>query len=304
MHEGSTPLSVLNAWSVEIERCRQAYPSVGGYLLVDAGGFSATDQAWINQHACANLFEGTRDDVHAHLGPRLLLLPSSPAFPDWLGRLSRLEHRDPCVHWIWTRETPDGLNNRLQTLLNGKLENGREAMIRYFDRMVWRFLSNHLNEEQTDRFFAPCVVWQSWGVDSWNAVLGQDLPELTLDRTSLLWTDEQVYRINLAGLPMQLFQDLQGDFPDLLTKENQPVREHQFAQAVQKADAWGITTYRDFMVFTILSMTVSATFDAHPDVAAQLKRVREHGAKFFDVVDDVPRSAWAALGAPARSELF
>jgi hypothetical protein len=58
------------------------------------------------------------------------------------------------------------------------------------------------------------------------------------------------------------------------------------------------------MLFTILAMTVAADFDQHPDVAAQLGRVKGEGAKFHAVVDDVPRSAWEALGAPARSEMF
>ncbi|MEY2844324.1 MAG: hypothetical protein RI920_2361, partial [Pseudomonadota bacterium] len=193
---------------------------------------------------------------------------------------------------------------RLQSLFIGKLENGRSAMIRYFDRAVWYFLASHLNDEQKGRFFGPARVWQTWWVGGWVAHPGQALAAPLDLSEPLLWTDPQVYRINLAGLPMQLFDDLQPDYPDQLDASNRRDMEQRFAQAVEKADAWGIVTYRDFMLFTILSFTVAPEFDQHPEVATQLKRIRADGVKLYDIVDDVPRSAWADLGAPARSDMY
>src|SRR5690606_24988146 len=109
---------------------------------------------------------------------------------------------------------------RLQSLFIGKLENGRSAMIRYFDRAVWQFLATHLNDIQKGRFFAPAYVWQTWSVASWVAHPGQASTAPLNLREPLVWTDAQVYRINLAGLPMQLFDDLQYDYPDHLNDEN------------------------------------------------------------------------------------
>lgn len=299
------PDVIAQAWECEISRQNEATRGGRGFALVDCGQMSQAELAWLDAQQGFNLFVGTPDEEHAHLGPRLLALPvGNIAVPGWLQRLAMAEAREPCVHWIWTTEPEQGLILRLQSLFIGKLENGRSAIIRYFDRAVWQFLAGHLNDIQKARFFAPARVWQTWSVDGWVAHPGQ-ASSAPLDLSEpLLWADPQVYRINLAGLPMQLFDDLQHDYPDHLDASNRCEMEQRFAKAVEKADAWGIVTYRDFMLFTILSFTIAPEFDQHPQVAAQLQRIRHNGLKLYDIVDDVPRSAWADLGAPARSEMY
>ncbi len=293
------------AWAIEIKRQSEKEGCFRGFVLVDCSVVSKTDQAWLDAQNSHSLFAGTPDEAHSHLAPRLLPLPKDgPALSVWLKRLAVIEAREPCVHWIWTSEAEGDLIARLQSLFIGKLENGRSAMIRYFDRAVWQFLAGHLNEVQKARFFGPASVWQTWSVGGWVTHPGQAVAAPLDLSEPLLWTDPQVYRINLAGLPMQLFDDLQPDYPDQLDASNRCDMEQRFAKAVEKADAWGIVTYRDFMLFTILSFTVAPEFDQHPGVAAQLKRIRADGVKLYDIVDDVPRSAWADLGAPARSDMY
>lgn len=305
MSVGMGASEIALAWEAEITRQRNTVDGSKGFALIDCGLMSKAELAWLDAQQGANLFVGTPDEQHAHLGPRLLALPDAEmGTPSWLRRLAMIEAREPCVHWLWTPEAERALILRLQSLFIGKLENGRSAMIRYFDRAVWYFLASHLNDEQKGRFFGPARVWQTWSVGGWVAHPGQALAAPLDLSEPLLWTDPQVYRINLAGLPMQLFDDLQHDYPDHLDAGNRREMEQRFAKAVEKADAWGIVTYRDFMLFTILSFTVAPEFDQHPEVAAHLKRIRADGVKLYDIVDDVPRSAWADLGAPARSDMY
>jgi hypothetical protein len=305
MSAGTGASEIAQAWEAEITRQRSIVDGSKGFALIDCGLMSKADLTWLDAQRASNLFVGTPDEQHAQLGPRLLALPEvQQGAPGWLNRLAMIEAREPCVHWLWTPEDERGLIQRLQSLFIGKLENGRSAMIRYFDRAVWQFLAGHLNEVQKARFFGPARAWQTWSVGGWVTHPGQALAEPLDLSEPLLWTDPQVYRINLAGLPMQLFDDLQPDYPDQLDASNRRDMEQRFAKAVEKADAWGIVTYRDFMLFTILSFTVAPEFDQHPEVAAQLKRIRADGVKLYDIVDDVPRSAWADLGAPARSDMY
>lgn len=305
MSVGMGASEIALAWEAEITRQRNTVDGSKGFALIDCGLMSKAELAWLDAQQGANRFVGTPDEQHAHLGPRLLALPDAEmGTPSWLRRLAMIEAREPCVHWLWTPEAERALILRLQSLFIGKLENGRSAMIRYFDRAVWYFLASHLNDEQKGRFFGPARVWQTWSVGGWVAHPGQALAAPLDLSEPLLWTDPQVYRINLAGLPMQLFDDLQHDYPDHLDAGNRREMEQRFAKAVEKADAWGIVTYRDFMLFTILSFTVAPEFDQHPGVAAHLKRIRADGVKLYDIVDDVPRSAWADLGAPARSDMY
>lgn len=305
MSVGMGASEIALAWEAEITRQRNTVDGSKGFALIDCGLMSKAELAWLDAQQAANLFVGTPDEQHAHLGPRLLALPDAEmGTPSWLRRLAMIEAREPCVHWLWTPEAERALILRLQSLFIGKLENGRSAMIRYFDRAVWYFLASHLNDEQKGRFFGPARVWQTWSVGGWVAHPGQALAAPLDLSEPLLWTDPQVYRINLAGLPMQLFDDLQHDYPDHLDASNRREMEQRFAKAVESADAWGIVTYRDFMLFTSLSFTIAPEFDQHPEVATQLKRIRADGVKLYDIVDDVPRSAWADLGAPARSDMY
>jgi hypothetical protein len=305
MSAGTGASEIAQAWEAEITRQRSIADGRNGFALIDCGLMSKADLTWLDAQQACKLFVGTPDEQHAHLGPRLLALPDvQQGAPGWLNRLAMIEAREPCVHWLWTPEDVRALIQRLQSMFIGKLENGRSAMIRYFDRAVWQFLAGHLNEAQKARFFGPARVWQTWSVGCWVTHPGQALAAPLDLSEPLLWTDPQVYRINLAGLPMQLFDDLQPDYPDQLDASNRRDMEQRFSKAVEKADAWGIVTYRDFMLFTILSFTVAPEFDQHPEVAAQLKRIRAEGVKLYDIVDDVPRSAWADLGAPARSDMY
>jgi len=305
MSAGTGASEIAQAWAAEITRQRATVDGSKGFALIDCGPMSKTELAWLDAQRAANLFVGTPDEQHAHLGPRLLALPEAETgTPSWFTRLAMIEAREPCVHWLWTPESERDLVLRLQSLFIGRLENGRSAMIRYFDRAVWHFLAGHLDEAQKGRFFGPARVWQTWSAGGWVAYPGQALAAPLDLSEPLLWADPQVYRINLAGLPMQLFEDLQHDYPDHLDASNRREMEQRFAKAVEKADAWGIVTYRDFMLFTILSFTVAPEFDQHPGVAAHLKRIRADGVKLYDIVDDVPRSAWADLGAPARSDMY
>lgn len=300
----SAASAIAHCWSEHLRIGAQTWPSAGSYALVDWGTVGRGPAAWTAQSRAINLFEGTPDATHASMAPLLIPVVPGPAVAPMLERLACLEAEDPCVHWLWTHESAAALTPRLQSLFLGELATGGRALIRYYDRAIWHFLGDMLDTEQQARFFGPMLAWSTLHGTVWRTHTGRDRQSSVVHASPLVWSASQVRQINLAALPLQLFEDLKDDHPDKLTNRSRRDVELLFASAIQRADALGVKTYRDFMLFALLALTVRSDFDAHAQVQEQLQRFKMGHCSLNEAIDAVPLAAWTHMGAQTRAEMI
>lgn len=297
----TTPDDLWSAWTSFATEGAQTLPNSTLCFLLDWGVASGgPEPAWLSQHTVFNLFDNTPDAAHRHLAPRLVL-PASDDLQPLLKRLAALETKEPCVHWLWARETGEHLSQRLTHALNGRLPDGGESLVRYFDRAIWFFLRDQLDEAQRRHVLGGVASWDTWENGAWASVAVKEAYPPSPE--PLHWTKQQVEAINLAALPMQLYEDLKADYPDRLHKGTRQQAEALFAQACRRAYGWQVRRYKDFVLFALLALRVNPDFDQHPDVAKALAQVKSGHMPLPEAIDQVPAQAWVDLGDELRENV-
>ena len=293
--------AVYTAWTAAVAQGKQAYSASTLCFLLDWGVTSAgPEPSWLSEHTVFNLFDNTPDAAHRHLAPRMVV-PTPDAVEPLLKRLVALEAKEPCVHWLWAHESGEALSQRLRHALNGQLPDGAEGLVRYFDRASWFCLRDQLSEPQRQHLLGGVVSWDTWENGAWaRATADSPAPP---SQAPLQWTQQQIEAINLAALPMQLFEDLKADYPDRLHKGTRQQAEALFAQACRQAYGWNVRRYKDFVLFALLALRLDPAFDQHPEVAKALEEVKHGRIALPEAMNQVPGQAWVDLGDEWRENV-
>lgn len=159
---------------VQMAKMRASWPESHGalpdtrlYLLVDAAIYKnglTSIRRWLPEGERRSLFDNTPEHGLDEVAPWLIHVP----LPSWLagnGKLDKLlvEERDKqSLSWIWSRLDIDDLREHLQPYLQGKLKNGRDTLVRFYDPQVMVRLFNIFTEKQKAALFAPIEEWWLW----------------------------------------------------------------------------------------------------------------------------------------------
>ncbi|WP_169828981.1 DUF4123 domain-containing protein [Chromobacterium amazonense] len=144
-----------------------ALPDTRLYLLVDAAIYKnglTSIRRLLPEGERRSLFDNTPEHGLDEVAPWLIHVP----LPSWLagsGKLDRLlfEERDKqSLSWIWSRLDINDLREHLQPYLQGKLKNGRETLVRFYDPQVMIRLFNIFTEKQKAALFDPIEEWWLW----------------------------------------------------------------------------------------------------------------------------------------------
>ncbi|CAM2192060.1 conserved protein of unknown function [Paraburkholderia kururiensis] len=141
------------------ERLRKESPQLSAYALVDGVQFWRFTGARIEPRYGANraLFVGTEDEALAHAGPWLVdLARENPSTAD---TLVQLEQALPSVLWLFSRLDLESLALVLQLKLNGKLPDGRVALIRFWDPRTFVGLFKALDLPSRREYYSHVDEW-------------------------------------------------------------------------------------------------------------------------------------------------
>ena len=279
----------------------ESFPDAHCLCLLDAGLWQQSLPKSVLQAGAVDLFEGTSDAGKSLLAPRLIAVNPDNTKDNLVLSLLRLEEKKACTHWLWTLEDIATTAQRLRFLNTGQLQDGSYALIRYFDREVWAFLEPALDEEQRRFFINPLISWATFENQTLHHIRGQ-CTGLALPSQALKWTDKQIYQINLALLPHQLWDDLKDDYPEKLQEQTKKKHLDFFADTIKRADAIGIKRYRDFMHFSLLCLTVHTQFDQDPEIKDQLSRFQSGEIDFVETMKNIDNSTWNRIGGNKDNE--
>ena len=264
------------------------------YAIVDWGPHGNKIDELVAKLNYVNLFENTPDHGFPHLAPWLVAINLDDEIV--LDRLVKLDGKEACVHWLWGLEDLESVAARLRFLNSGRLESGGNALIRYFDRAVWFFMRGILNQEQRAQFIDPLHAWSVYENLQFQTLLGQNNTAQTQPSEALMWTQTQVYQINLAALPMHLFDALVDDYPDYLSHEKYQQNIDFFSYAVQRADRLGLKNYNDFMHYSLLALTVRADFDQDEEVQAAITGMKATDISLARAMQNISGESWDRIG--------
>ena len=129
------------------------------YALVDGYQYEQHTGERIECRTSVNraLFAGTEDEPLAHAGP--WLYDVAALSPSEVSALSDLEDALPGVSWLITSVKLDGLAQMLRLKLDGRLPNGRKAIMRFYDPRVLGDLFHVMTTEQRAEFFQLIDEW-------------------------------------------------------------------------------------------------------------------------------------------------
>jgi len=135
-------------------------PYLRAYALVD--GVQYTKSAGLPlqpSDARRALFQGTEDQGLAYAGPWLIDLAQEA--PDNISTISTLELTAPSVVWLFSRSPLETLALALQQRLNGRLPDGKIALIRFWDPRVLVTLFKTLDLPTRRDYFSDADEWHA-----------------------------------------------------------------------------------------------------------------------------------------------
>lgn len=146
-------LDVRARWEV----LKEVHPELNLYALIDGYQFEQHEGRRLErQPGYRALFDGTEDEPLAHAGPWLIDMLQHGELIESLGKL---EQATPCLSWIVTHVTLDGLAQMLQLKLDAELPDGKTALLRFYDPRVLVNLFEVMDAEHRAEFFYLIAEW-------------------------------------------------------------------------------------------------------------------------------------------------
>ncbi len=225
--------------------------------------------------------------------------------------LRALEPTAPGISWIGSDNSLPVLASMLARRLACTIDDGQQAILRFFDPRILLGLPSALTATQRRWFFAPVRHWTAWearrqqhyGIDP-EPAHADDLARfavmpLMLDqhqRERLLYFDKEVLYESIVA-------HWQASCPESIA-DIKPVMLREIAiAAVARCAAYGIDQAESLRLFAGLMMTVSPSFDAHPAVQPYLRDERvAPGARLDAMIAGLTDAVWHELGANQRMD--
>lgn len=141
------------------------------YLIVDmvhydtptgVGAYYANKNVFFKDSI--SLFQGTIDEELDDIAPYLCWINSPNCVMkagDWVF-LEKEEREKSSLIWLWSELEPKALHVHLQHFMAGKLRNGREALLRFYDPRVFPKFLTMIKEEQTQLFWKGITQIALW----------------------------------------------------------------------------------------------------------------------------------------------
>jgi len=300
-------MSIDTLYNAVLDWCAQCPEDVEPYALVDIALCPPSLTQSLTNAKGVPLFDTTPYASQPALSPWLLPLAKTDTPPWWLKSLCAYDIKEPCVHWLSTREKQHDLIARLRYLLQGRLQDNRTFLLRYYDRVLWPFVVGQLTPEQQRWFIDPIHTWATWSSEQgWQDCKGAlTAQDNALPSEALLWAPEQIFKLELAALPYQLWEEFQDLRPELLLGVAQDTWLDRWRREVLLAhETWGLKRYQDFLMYALTSATVHPQFDQHPEVTQALSLVKSEGLSVSDALERIPEAVWNTLKPePAESAL-
>ena len=152
------PCYVLSDFPFTIE----GTPEIKSYVIVDCAHLDHTFYREARKYKslkAESLFSGSPDEESAFAGPLLVEL-TSPHNREFINQIHTIEKEFPAVLWLWSEQQFDPLLKNLQVLLQGKLENGKRLVTRYYDpRCLDPLLKIYLTDQKTRPIIEQIFSW-------------------------------------------------------------------------------------------------------------------------------------------------
>lgn len=112
---------------------------------------------------CRSLFEGTPEEEHVLLAP-YLIHAAHPKYHRMVEWLVNLEVKEPMVLWLASTLEIEALSENLKPLLEAKMPDGKDALLRFYDPRVLTKLMGFFDQEQKKPYFKAAATWWAWDI--------------------------------------------------------------------------------------------------------------------------------------------
>jgi hypothetical protein len=269
--------------------CEEAsigFPSNMMYCLADHAGMSGLHRQLVRWDVpWLSLFQGTAEQTALSAAPLLFALPfrSGEVHERFLRWLAENGTYSSSILLLSSPSSLDTLCSQLARRLHGRISDGMEVLLRYFDPRVFESLLSVLSEQQAGEFLSPADCW-------WYP-----------NRSGQLIRRESVYGIDTFVSPLQLaaaqeFTMLDASeidvvegrlrtmYPDLAVRVNAPEREMFLRRQIAAANATGIVSTTDVTLYCGLAVLHGERFASVSPWREILAKAKTQSVRFSDEV--------------------
>ena len=272
-------------------------PELRCYALVDAGQVPEFQDAFLDnlRIAHAKLFAGTRENKIAQYGPILIALHrhASSNRPPVAQLLASMQY-GWTVTWLTSPLELAPLARHLAGHLNGILDDGQEALIRYYDpRNLAPFL-DHMEPKTRAALLAPVTTWTYWNrALVLQTISGPGRTEVA-DHQRTHITSATKDAMAAAAIPDLIMSKLLSDSDTDAYADWLPhTLYRQVAALIAEARAYGLQEFADLYLFVTLALTVHPAFHTLlPAFVNEQRQIAAGETAMLDVVLAVTDDEW------------
>ena len=262
------------------------FPSNVMYCLADHAGMPSLHRQLVRWDVpWVSLFQGTVEQTDLSVAPLLFALP----FRSCEGRerfLRWLNENGSYTSSMLLLSSPSGLDtlcSQLARRLHGRISDGMEVLLRYFDPRIFESLLSVLSEQQAIEFLSPADCW-------WYPNRSGQL----IRRESVYGIDTFISPLKLAAAQEFAMVDaseidvvegrLRIMYPDLAVRVNPAEREVFLRRHIASANATGITSTNDVTLYCGLVILHGECFASVSPWREILAKAKTRSVSFSDEV--------------------
>ncbi|CAG9258338.1 conserved hypothetical protein [Burkholderia diffusa] len=211
--------------------------------------------------------------------------------------LRQSEHAD-LVLWVASRMSLSALSGHFYAFAEVGLPDGRQALLRYYDPLIFEALLDAFTPEQRDLFTAPYRALRYWR-GGWKEVEGLNQGDGDLEAASeLKLTAEQQQRLARATLAETVYHEIKGELlPPMSEVDDRTAISYTRELIERAADRYQIGNRDELILFALTALNVNRTFDWHPEIGMKLDPHARDGKSLREVLAEISPRVWEDAGA-------
>jgi Domain of unknown function (DUF4123) len=275
-------------------------PVLRAYALVDGALLSALPERarrlWTKMDA-QSLFAGCSDDIE-QVGPLLFSLADAQPYEKAIALLRDETSGQIAGSFILSSAQPTVLAATLSTLLDVRLDDGTEMVMRFFDPRILPSWLAVINPPYQAYLAEVVHYWACWQADQTHALLDmQAHTKALVERPDLPMqlSQKQEDKLMQHSYPYMMIEQFLAHDPQALNTAPVAQRYAFLDAQIQRGKGYGLDAHGDLQAYCAVALQYGANFNEDTLVSAALTRIKTDHLPFDEAIALVPNVRWQQL---------